>query len=70
MELYRNIIETEFGVKLCVRDNHDSDFLSMEILVPNKLFIADEGRAKLANALVAIAQFIINMDDPDIEAKI
>jgi hypothetical protein len=66
MELYKNVIETEYGVKLCVRDNHDSDFTTMEILVPNKLFTAENGRAKLANALAAIAQFIMNMDDPEL----
>jgi hypothetical protein len=66
MELYKNVIETDFGVKLCVRDNVNTDFTSMEILVPNTLFASDNGRAKLANALASIAQFIMNMDDPDL----
>jgi hypothetical protein len=66
MELYRNIIETEYGVKLCVRSNVNTDMLSMEILVPTILFNAEDGRSKLANALAAIAQFIMNMDDPDL----
>ena len=66
MELYKNIIETEYGVKLCVRDNI-ADFTSMEILVPNKLFADDKSREKLADALQKIAMFVLSMDDPDIE---
>ena len=67
MELYKNIIETEYGVKLCVRDNIDTQFTSMEILVPNKLFADDKSREKLADALQKIAMFVLSMDDPDIE---
>jgi hypothetical protein len=66
MELYKNIIETEYGVKLCVRDNI-ADFTSMEILVPNKLFADDKSREKLADALQKIAMFVLSMDDPNIE---
>jgi hypothetical protein len=66
MELYKNIIETEYGVKLCVRDNI-ADFTSMEILVPNKLFADDKSREKLADALQKIAMFVLSMDDPDID---
>lgn len=64
VELYRNIIETKFGVKLCVKNNHDSAMTSMELLVPNELFADDKGRESLADALQNIAMFIMSMDTP------
>jgi hypothetical protein len=67
MDLYKNVIETQYGVKLCVKDNIDSQFTTMEILVPNKFFVDDKSREKLANALQNIAMFILSMDDPDID---
>jgi len=63
MEAYRNVIETKYGVKLCVKENRDSDFTTLEMLVPNKLFADDESREKLADALQNIAMFILSMDD-------
>lgn len=66
VELYRNVIETKFGVKLCVKDNKGSDVTSMELLVPNKLFHDEEGRSALADALQNIAMFVMSMDDPDL----
>lgn len=64
VELYRNVIETKFGVKLCVKNNHDSAMTSMELLVPNELFADDKGRESLADALQNIAMFIMSMDTP------
>lgn len=64
VELYRNVIETKYGVKLCVKRNLNSDVTSMEILVPNKLFAGEDGRQSLADALQNIAMFIMSMDDP------
>jgi hypothetical protein len=66
VELYKNVIETKFGVKLCVSHNMDSDMISMLLLVPNKLFADDGGRESLADALHNIAMFIMNMDDPSL----
>lgn len=67
VELYRNIIETKYGVKLCVKRNINSDITSMELLVPNKLFANDDGRESLADALQNIAMFVLNMENPDPE---
>jgi hypothetical protein len=66
VELYKNVIETKFGIKLCVSQNNDSDMISMTLLVPNELFADDGGRENLADALQNIAMFILNMDDPSI----
>lgn len=65
VELYRNVIETKYGVKLCVKRNINSDITSMELLVPNKLFANDDGRESLADALQNIAMFVLNMENPD-----
>ena len=67
VELYKNVIEAKFGVKLCVKTNLNSDMITMELLVPTKLFADDGGRESLADALQNIAMFILNMDDPTIE---
>jgi hypothetical protein len=67
VELYKNVIEARFGVKLCVSQNMDSDMTSMLLLVPNELFADDKGRESLADALQNIAMFILNMEDPNIE---
>jgi hypothetical protein len=64
VELYKNVIETKFGVKLCVKSNINSDMITMELLVPTKLFADDGGRESLADALQNIAMFILNMEDP------
>lgn len=63
VELYKNVIETKYGVKLCVKNNINTDMITMELLVPAKLFAADDGRESLADALQNIAMFILNMDD-------
>lgn len=65
VELYKNVIETKFGVKLCVKSNINSDMITMELLVPTKLFADDSGRESLADALQNIAMFILNMDNPN-----
>lgn len=65
VELYRSIIETKYGVKLCVKRNINSDITSMELLVPNKLFTNDDGRESLADALQNIAMFVLNMENPN-----
>jgi hypothetical protein len=67
VELYKNVIEAKFGVKLCVKTNLNSDMITMELLVPTKLFADDGGRESLADALQNIAMFILNMEDPNIE---
>lgn len=66
VELYKNVIETKFGVKLCVKSNINSDMITMELLVPQKLFADDGGRESLADALQNIAMFILNMDNPSL----
>jgi len=66
VELYRNIIETKYGVKLCVKTNPNSDMITMELLVPQKLFADDGGRENLADALQNIAMFIMNMENPSL----
>lgn len=66
VELYKNVIETKYGVKLCVKTNINSDMVTMELLVPQKLFADDSGRESLADALQNIAMFILNMEDPSL----
>lgn len=62
IELYNNVIESKYGVKLCISQNHDSDMTSMLLLVPNQLFADDQGKELLADALHNIAQFILSLE--------
>lgn len=67
VELYKNVIETKYGVKLCVKDNKNKDITTMELLVPNKLFHNEDGRTALADALQNIAMFVMSMDNPELD---
>jgi hypothetical protein len=62
VEIYSNVIEAKYGVKLCVAQKHDSDMTQMLLLVPNKLFADDQGKESLAEALHNIAMFIMSME--------
>ena len=64
VELYKNVIDTEYGVKLCVKSNISRDMMTMELLVPTRLFADDNGREKLADALQKIAMLVLSMDTP------
>ena len=65
VEIYRNVIETKYGVKLCIKDNLNKDMITMELLVPNKLFHSDDGRQSLADAFQNIAMFVMSLDDEE-----
>jgi len=62
VEIYSNVIEAKYGVKLCVSHKHDSDMTQMLLLVPNKLFADEQGKESLAEALHNIAMFILSME--------